>query len=867
MTAGARIDRYVIDRLIGRGRTGAVYAARDPELDRDVAIRIVESPDGAAQRRREAQAQSRLGHPNVVRIYDVGEHTGQLFVTMELIQGATLRAWLASAPTVGQIVDVIRQAANGLAAAHRAGLVHRGFSADSVFVGSAGEVLVDDLGLAGRIEPPPPSEDGVPPRSLAATTSAETSSAALPDGASSDALRTSAADQQALCRVAWEACFGAAAPAKQVGRTAPVHVERALRRGLAAEFTSLDQLAAALSPRSRGRWPWLAGAALAATASTAAVLLAMRAARPSEVVDCDAAAATLAPVWSDASERDLAGRFGPGMATSFSRYAQSWRRLRIEACRATHVEHAQTVDALERQVACLDRARTALRTTLDALRAPAPAALPRPGYALEGLPSLERCAVTTTPAAAPPADRAAEIATLDAELTKVDVGLLAGSPAVSTVAATALRQRAEHLAYGPQVLRALMIEARVAAWAGDPETAERVLRRVMTDAERASDDYARALAGAVLARTIAPRRPDEADQLAEAARATLARAGSDLAIEQALLEARVTIASSREDHVGAAALQEQVVALVIRRFGEDNEVLVHAYRILGMQYSLADDLTRSLAVQRLGMKIAVRNELAGHVPKDQEALLSQNSVELLAIGDFEGAIALDQRQLAVLRSRKEAPLSALATATNSLALSMELDGAYGDALDTYRAAEQLWQRPISEFRAAGEEVSPSEIARGTVDAIAGEGSSLVGLGRTADAIPVIRRAVALAVAGPGTADQLDQLHRLLGEALVDTGQYHDGRQLLGPVMAALTSDSPLKPYPRALARFALARALWADGAPSDRPHALALLADAEREIEEAVDDGLKLPYLRKLPPLARALGARIAAWRAAHPAP
>ena len=131
------IDRYVVLRRLGAGGMGEVYAAYDNELDRPVAIKLLlgRRGGGEAQRRmlREAQGLARLSHPNVVQVYEVGRHRGQVFIAMELLRGQTLGDWLDGLPLprIGavqrRIIDVFVQAGRGLSAAHGVGLVHRDF--------------------------------------------------------------------------------------------------------------------------------------------------------------------------------------------------------------------------------------------------------------------------------------------------------------------------------------------------------------------------------------------------------------------------------------------------------------------------------------------------------------------------------------------------------------------------------------------------------------------------------------------------------------------------------------------------------------------------------------------------------------------
>ena len=95
---------------------------------------------------------ARLSHPNVIRVYDVGEAFGSVFVAMEFVDGGTLRDWLEAAPrTQREILDAFAQAGRGLAAAHDAGLVHRDFKPSNVLVGKDGRVLVTHFGIARPI--------------------------------------------------------------------------------------------------------------------------------------------------------------------------------------------------------------------------------------------------------------------------------------------------------------------------------------------------------------------------------------------------------------------------------------------------------------------------------------------------------------------------------------------------------------------------------------------------------------------------------------------------------------------------------------------------------------------------------------------
>ncbi|MBL9028161.1 MAG: serine/threonine protein kinase [Myxococcales bacterium] len=149
-----KIDRYRIVSKLGAGGMGEVFKAYDPALGRLVAIKRVfgASTEREAQRlRREAQAIAQLSHPNVIAVFDVGTAGGELFMVMELVEGASLGRWLETKrPKVEAVLEIFLQCARGLAAAHDAGLVHRDFKPSNVLVGNDSRVRVLDFGLARR---------------------------------------------------------------------------------------------------------------------------------------------------------------------------------------------------------------------------------------------------------------------------------------------------------------------------------------------------------------------------------------------------------------------------------------------------------------------------------------------------------------------------------------------------------------------------------------------------------------------------------------------------------------------------------------------------------------------------------------------
>jgi serine/threonine protein kinase len=145
---------------------GEVWAARDPDLDRRVAVKVLigaltNSAEGLARLQREGRAMARLRHPNVITVYDAAFADRPGLIAMELIDGENFASWLARAHPRSEVVDTLLAAGRGLAAAHDAGMLHRDFKPHNVLVEREGRVLVTDFGLAraiGSLAPPQPAE-------------------------------------------------------------------------------------------------------------------------------------------------------------------------------------------------------------------------------------------------------------------------------------------------------------------------------------------------------------------------------------------------------------------------------------------------------------------------------------------------------------------------------------------------------------------------------------------------------------------------------------------------------------------------------------------------------------------------------------
>jgi serine/threonine protein kinase/tetratricopeptide (TPR) repeat protein len=164
LAAGTQLGPYEILSPLGAGGMGEVYRARDTRLGRDVALKVIHAeasrdPDRIKRFEQEARAASALSHPNVCAIFDIGSFEGSPFVVMELLEGETLRARLDRGPVpTRRALDYATQAARGLAAAHRKGIVHRDFKPENLFVTVDGQVKILDFGIAKLTRPPEAGE-------------------------------------------------------------------------------------------------------------------------------------------------------------------------------------------------------------------------------------------------------------------------------------------------------------------------------------------------------------------------------------------------------------------------------------------------------------------------------------------------------------------------------------------------------------------------------------------------------------------------------------------------------------------------------------------------------------------------------------
>ena len=157
---GTRLRHYVVLDKLGSGGMGDVYLAEDTKLNRRVALKflrpdVAEARDSRARVLREARAAAALNHPNIVHLYSVEEADDLVFITMEFVQGRSLRQVLSDGTglPLAKTISFAAQMADGLACAHAAGIVHRDLKPGNVMVTDGERVRILDFGVAKIVEP------------------------------------------------------------------------------------------------------------------------------------------------------------------------------------------------------------------------------------------------------------------------------------------------------------------------------------------------------------------------------------------------------------------------------------------------------------------------------------------------------------------------------------------------------------------------------------------------------------------------------------------------------------------------------------------------------------------------------------------
>ncbi len=165
LPSGSRFGPYQVTAQLGEGGMGEVYRAHDTRLGRDVALKVLhsdvaQSADRRARFEREARAVAALNHPNIVALFDIGEENGVVYFVSELVEGEPLRNRISRGPLpVRELLDIAVQIADGISAAHAAGITHRDLKPENVMLTGDGRVKILDFGLARLAAAPASAQD------------------------------------------------------------------------------------------------------------------------------------------------------------------------------------------------------------------------------------------------------------------------------------------------------------------------------------------------------------------------------------------------------------------------------------------------------------------------------------------------------------------------------------------------------------------------------------------------------------------------------------------------------------------------------------------------------------------------------------
>jgi len=686
--SGSTVGRYVIDRVLGAGAMGVVYAAHDPELDRAIALKVMArpSPQLAARFRREAQAMARLDHRNVVPVFDVGGEGSEAFVAMALIHGVTLREWLRAPRSVAEIAGAFAQAADGLAAAHARDIVHRDFKPENVLVGDDGVVRVGDFGLA-QLGGPIAFAEGSPRVATASASSPATAGAGTPAYLAPEVRAGGPsgprADQYSFWIAIHEAVTGKRPTGGPSPAIAPRRLARAITRGLADDpaerFPSMTAVADELRAiGSAGRRRAIAIGAVAALAITGlgAGALAWYAKGGDGGPDCDRAGAELDATWSPdraaeihaaiaKSPRPYAAFTADAVVGKLDRYAASWRASAIAACRATHVQYTQSADLLDRRTGCLAQRRADLAAVLARLATRGSAA--EAVDVVDALPSIAVCDDIATLARepVPPRDLATtqRLAAVRAAIARAKTHFAAGTFDEGVRTARAAVASARATAHRPLVAEALEVLGGLVSSSGKPEEALAIFEDGLREAEASQAVHAALairLREAEVLGTLG--KSDEALRVAKLGRSTADSVGAQSTAADFDVEIGVLESDLGHDEIALAAYR-RALAVFEREQGPDGTSTGHVVGLIGM---IEDDLGHhDDAIRDLQRALDVAGRVYGAAHPNYANTLSNLASHIYAT-DKERALALSEQAHAIRLAALDPDHPELATSWSNL---------------------------------------------------------------------------------------------------------------------------------------------------------------------------------------------------------
>jgi len=743
LAPGDRIGRYVVSERIGAGGMGVVYRARDPELDRDVALKLLDVliddhgsrvADHRARMTREAQAMARLSHPNVITVHDVGEHDDGIFIAMDFVEGMTLSRWLSlHAPSVDAIVDAFILAGRGLIAAHEAALVHRDFKPDNVMVelrpgtSEVVRLVVMDFGLArGTGEASEDVELSGGSNTLDANLTATGGTMGTPAYMSPEQHTQGevgpASDQFSFCVSLYEALYrqrpfagdGAMAIAFAAieGRVRPTPkrdgvpgwLERATLRGLAplpeSRWPTMSALVDELSC-DRGRAKRFALLGLVAVAAGSFAWSQGREPDP-----CDGVAQVIEEVWNPAvgEQIELAFRSSdvPGakqqykaLRVQLDTYAASWTAARRDACRSAGQAKAEVA---ERRRRCLDGSLDHLGATVAVLADPDDEAIRRAASVGPTLRRIEICSNDEFLAAElepPPENVADRVAELRAEASRIEANIQLGGLEEAARAAEAAVLEARALGYAPLVAELTYFFGDAQSELGKHEDALALWEEAYLSAVGAGHYMVAARSAGALGFAYAVDEQDleAAKRWLEHGRTMVERAGNPPEIGRVLRTIEGSIAWAEGRYDDAVEATEEALAIAEVTYGRRAPQTARMVVNLGLYETNAG--RPSDALPRFERALEIYEAMFGPEHPDIADTLLNRGIAQGRAGLPKESLESYQRALAI-REKITPEHVGIATLVQNIAINYAENGDNDKALPMFERALELRTRALDE---------------------------------------------------------------------------------------------------------------------------------------------------------------------------
>ncbi len=706
LPTGASLGRYTILQRLGAGAMGVVYSAFDPDLDRKVAIKILHprteavgsGEEGKLRLLREAKALARLSHPNVVAIHDVGTFGDRIFLAMEFVDGQTLGAWLKIRRRPWkECVEILIKAGEGLAAAHRGGLIHRDFKPENVVIGHDGRVRVLDFGLA-RASDDMADSVGMPSLGIEASTSIKveiTTTGVLvgtPAYMSPEQHLGRAADARSdlfsFCVALYQALYGERpfegenlsvlaanviqgkirpAPA---GAKVPTWLRKLVLQGLSvdpkARFPAMEVLLEHLRHDPlRIRMRGLGVITVCALGIGIAVGTFGGQAEP----PCQGASQRLSGIWDAGRKKGIETAFvatgvpyalpaWQSTERALDAYSERWVAMHTDACQAAQVRKDQSEEMLDLRMLCLARQLGELEALTDVFVEATPKVVEN---ALEGvgrLPNVASCGdlQALRERIPPPTDPAVRerVGRIRGQLAEAKALDVAGKWALALDSTKSALEEAVEVAYPPLEADALLVLAAIQQQRGEHEEAMTSLLRAAKVAAGSRYDEAVALAWieTIYVAGIRLASYDEALWAGQAADVGIRRvegAAADSGGPRAILRARLDLnlarVHQRMKSEEAAGEAKRALEIFENELGEAHPLVHQALTVLAL--AALDRREISEAQGYLDRALAIARRVSGPEHPSVAAVLNNYAELELRRRRVEEALRLAGESLAI----------------------------------------------------------------------------------------------------------------------------------------------------------------------------------------------------------------------------